>query len=89
MNKCEQFFRGQQTRKNTKVWLASFHLMDVDQQWYDMLERDIGSIHNIPWPTFRTLCQQHFGTALGTNHLSDLACLSLQGTFDAYIESFQ
>ena len=56
LNKCEQFFRGQQTRDNAKVWLASFHLTDGAQQWYDMLERDAGGVHNIPWSTFRALC---------------------------------
>ena len=89
LNKCEQFFRGQHTRENTKVWLASFHLTDGTQQWYDMLERDAGGVHNIPWPTFRALCQQRFGPALGTNHLSDLARLPFPGTVDGFIDAFQ
>jgi len=55
LNKCEQFFRGEQTCENTKVRLASFHLTDGAQQWYDMLERDTGGVHNIPWPTFHAL----------------------------------
>ena len=89
LNKCEQFFRGQHTRENTKVWLASFHLTEGAQQWYDMLERDAGGVHNIPWPTFRSLCQQRFGPALGTNHLSDLARLPFPGTVDGFIDAFQ
>ena len=31
LNKCEQFFRGQQTRHADWVWLASYHLTGVAQ----------------------------------------------------------
>jgi hypothetical protein len=89
LNKCEHFIRGQQTRENTKIWLTSFHLMNSAQQWYDMLERDAGGVHNIPWTTFCALCQQHFGLALGTNHLSNLARLPFPGTVYTFINVFQ
>ena len=89
MAEQEQFFHGQHTRENTMVWLASFHLIDAAQQWYDMLERDAGGVHNIPLLTFRALCQQRFGPALGMNHLSDLARLPFPGTVDSFIDAFQ
>ena len=50
-------------------------MMGVAQHWYYMLKQDAGNIAAISWPQFKRLCQQHFGLALGTNHLSDLACL--------------
>jgi hypothetical protein len=33
-NCCEQFFKGQCTPDNEKVWFASFHLTGGVQQWY-------------------------------------------------------
>ena len=73
LNKCEHFFRAQCTPENDKVWLASFHMTDVAQEWYYMLERDVGDVTAISWPQFKMLCQQCFGLALDTNHLLDLA----------------
>jgi len=32
LNKCEQFFYGQQMREADKVWMASYHLTGVAQQ---------------------------------------------------------
>ena len=43
LNRCEHFFRAQQTRDADKVWLASFHMMDAAQHWYYMMERDVGA----------------------------------------------
>lgn len=42
LQRCEQFFHGQKTPENEKVWLASYHLIGVEQQWYFQLERDEG-----------------------------------------------
>ena len=42
LNKCEQFFNGHQTRHQDRVWLASYHLTGVAQQWYLVLESDAG-----------------------------------------------
>ncbi|XP_066389781.1 uncharacterized protein [Miscanthus floridulus] len=86
LNKCEQFFNGHQTRHADRVWLASYHLTGVAQQWYLVLEADAGRPQ---WEEFRTLCQQRFGPPLGTNHLSDLARLPFTSTVDAYMEAFQ
>ena len=29
LNKCEQFFHGQQTREADKVWMTSYHLTRI------------------------------------------------------------
>ena len=86
LNRCESFFRGQQTREADKVWLASFHMTGSAQQWFYVLERDAG---RPSWDAFRLLCHQRFGPALSTNHLADLARLPFSSTVDAYMEAFQ
>jgi hypothetical protein len=86
LNKCEQFFRGQQTRPVDQVWLASYHLIGTAQQWYLVLESELG---RPPWAEFRSLCQQRFGPPLSTNHLADLARLPFTSTVDKYMEAFQ
>jgi hypothetical protein len=55
------------------------------QHWYFMLERDTGEI---PWQSFKTLCQQRFGLALGINHLADLARLPFRGSVSEYQDAF-
>lgn len=84
-NRCDHFFRSQRTRDADKVWLASFHITGVAQQWYYMLEREVGEIS---WSDFKDLCNQRFGPALGTNHLSDLARLPFRSSVAEYVETF-
>jgi hypothetical protein len=79
-------FRGQQTRHADWVWLASYHLTGVAQQWYLVLEGDCG---RPPWEEFRRLYHQRFGPPLSTNHLSDLARLPFTLMVNAYMEAFQ
>jgi hypothetical protein len=86
LNKCEQFFRGQNTREVDKTWLASYHLQDVALQWYMVLEADMG---RPTWPDFRRMCQQRFSPALSTNHLAELARLPFGGSVDKYMAAFQ
>jgi len=88
LNKCDHFFRAQRTPEGDKVWLASFHMNGVAQQWYYMLERDYGDVSAISWPLFKALCYQRFGPALATNHLSDLARLPFDGSVQQYQEAF-
>ena len=85
LNKCEQFFRAQQTRSVDRVWLASYHLHGTAQQWYHILERDAGEPH---WEEFTRLCHNRFGPAISTNHLADLARLPFH-SLDAYMQAFQ
>jgi len=84
--KCEQFFRGQQTRAVDWVWLASFHMTGKAQMWYTVLERDAG---RPTWDDFSRLCQQRFGPPLSTNHLADLARLPFSSIVEAYLDAFQ
>jgi len=84
LNKCEQFFFGQQTRYADRVWLASYHLTGTALQWYLILENDTG---RSTWEEFRGLCQQRFGPPLSTNHLADLARLPFTSTVDAYMDN--
>jgi len=86
LNKCEQFFRGQNTREVEKTWLASYHLQHVALQWYMVLEADMG---RPTWPDFRRMCQQRFGPALSTNHLAELTRLPFGGSVDKYMAAFQ
>ena len=86
LNKCEQFFRDQLMREADKVWLTSYHLKGVAQQWYVVLEQDLG---RPSWPEFRTYCQERFGPAISTNHLADLARLPFGGSVDKYMADFQ
>ncbi|CAN6204174.1 unnamed protein product [Urochloa humidicola] len=85
LNRCDHFFRAQRTREADKVWLASFHMTGNAQQWYFMLERDVG---DVGWPHFKAFCQQRFGPAVGTNHLADLARLPFRGSVEDYQEAF-
>jgi len=89
LNRCDHFFHAQHTLEQHKVSLASFHMTGVAQHWYYMLERDPSYAGGISWPTFKTLCQQRFGPALGTNHLAALARLPFQGSVELYQEAFQ
>jgi hypothetical protein len=86
LNRCEHFFRAQQTREADKVWLASFHMTGDAQHWYFMLERDEGAVD---WERFQGLCQQRFGPAIGINHLAELARLPFKNSVEEYLVAFQ
>jgi len=76
-------------READKVWLASFHLTGVAQDWYFVMEQEAGGIANITWERFRMLCHERFGPAFGTNHLSDVVHLAFRGSVEDYIQAFQ
>lgn len=49
LKRCEQYFWGQKTREEEKMWLVRNHLTGTARQWYCQLERDEG----VPtWPRF-------------------------------------
>lgn len=83
LNRCELFFRGQQTPERDKVWLASYHLLGAAQQWYFQLERDEPS-----WRMFKDYCNLRFGPPIRNNFLGELAKLQAVGTVDDYQEKF-
>lgn len=86
LNKCEQFFHGHQMHHADWVWLASYHLTGVAQQWYLVFEADNG---RPAWEEFWLLCDQRFGLPLSTNHFSDLVHLPFTSMVNAYMEVFQ
>lgn len=85
LNRCEQFFRGQRTPEDNKVWLASYHLLDGAQQWYTRLERD----HGPPsWHRFSELLNMRYGPPLHSTPLGELAACRRTTTVDDYAERF-
>jgi hypothetical protein len=72
INRCEQFFEGQRTLEEEKVWLASYHMTGVARTWYCQLQRDEPPLS---WNSFKQSCQQRFGPPLRSNPLGELARL--------------
>jgi hypothetical protein len=66
---CDQFFRGQKTPESEKVWLASYHLTGIAQQWYFQLERDEGEPN---WRNFKEYINLRFGPSIRHNPLGEL-----------------
>ncbi|KAJ4797074.1 hypothetical protein LUZ62_048320 [Rhynchospora pubera] len=85
INRCEQFFRGQRTVEEEKVWLAAYHLTGIAQQWYFQLERDVGLL---PWVRFKELCHLRFGPPVRTNPLGELMHLRQTDSVEEYQERF-
>jgi hypothetical protein len=67
IHKCEQFFRAQQTSKKDRVWLATYHLEGVAQQWYYRLEQNMGSLI---WKDFIKRVSARFGPAVCSTPIS-------------------
>jgi hypothetical protein len=85
INTCEQFFEGQRTLEEKKVWLASYHMTRVAQTWYCQLQRNEPPLS---WNSFKQSCQQWFGPPLCNNPLGELARLPFQTTVQDYQERF-
>lgn len=68
LNRYEQFFWGQHTPEDGKVWLAFYHLTGVAQTWYFMVERDHTTL---TWSQFKELCNDRFGPPLHNNSLGE------------------
>lgn len=85
LNRCDQFFRGQQTMEEDKVWLATFHMTGSAQLWYHRLERDTGTPS---WRRFVELVNTRFGPPLRINSLGELIALRKQGTVREFSDQF-
>jgi hypothetical protein len=85
INKCEQFFEGQRTLEEEKVWLASYHMTGVARTWYYQLQRDEPPLS---WNSFKQSCQQQFGPPLRSNPLGELARLPFRTIVEDYQERF-
>ena len=64
-----------------KVWLASYHLTGVAQQWFYQLERDEGVL---AWPRFADFVNMRFGPPIRSNPLGELAQLRRTGSVEDY-----
>jgi hypothetical protein len=81
-NRCEQFFHVQRTTDCDRIWLASFHMTGIAQQWCYALDQDAGDVGALTWDTFKALCRQRFGTPLSPHRLDELARQSYHATVD-------
>ncbi|WVZ96971.1 LOW QUALITY PROTEIN: hypothetical protein U9M48_042546 [Paspalum notatum var. saurae] len=77
LNKCDSYFRQQRTMAEERVWMASYHLEDVAQLWYDQLLED----ENI-WARFKELLNLRFGPPLRAAPLFELAECRRTGTVE-------
>jgi hypothetical protein len=85
IHKCEQFFRAQQTSKKDRVWLATYHLEGVAQQWYYMLKQNMGSP---TWKEFIKRISTRFGPTVRSNPLGDLSHLQFSDSIEDYQDQF-
>lgn len=85
LNICEQFFRGQRTLEEQKMWLASYHLTSLAQQWYFQLERDEGILS---WARFADFVNLRFGPPIRSNSLDELAQIRQTGSVEDYQKQF-
>jgi hypothetical protein len=69
LNRCDQFFRIQETPEAGKVFLATFYMSGGASQWYTLLERNRGQPS---WDEFIKLINQRFGPPLRNNTLGEL-----------------
>ncbi|OMO79271.1 reverse transcriptase [Corchorus capsularis] len=82
INKCEHFFRHQNTPAEEKVGLASFYLKGDAQLWFLKVERDRPSI---TWDEFKRQCNLRFGQPVRSNKLGELVKLRQIGGLQEYI----
>lgn len=75
------FFRRQRTMEEEKVWLASYHLTGVAQQWYYQLERDEGVLS---WSRFAEFINMRFGPPIRSNPLGKMVHLRRTGAVEEY-----
>ncbi|KAH0706378.1 hypothetical protein KY285_010880 [Solanum tuberosum] len=86
LNRCDHFFRHQQTPDEEKVSLASFHLEGNAQLWFLQLETDL------PEPSldeFKRYCNLRFGPPIKSQKLGELAKLRQIGSVSDYQEKFE
>ncbi|WMV32036.1 hypothetical protein MTR67_025421 [Solanum verrucosum] len=86
LNICEHFFRHQQTLKEEKVGLASFHLEGNAQLWFLQLETDLPQLS---WDDFKRHCNLRFGPPIRSQKLGELAKLCQIGSVADYQETFE
>jgi hypothetical protein len=86
LNRCEQFFRIQDTQDTGKVFLASFYMTGDAAQWYALVEHNRGSAPT--WEEFVKLVNQRFGPPLRGTALGELIQLCRESTVAEYQSQF-
>ncbi|XP_049388846.1 uncharacterized protein LOC125853216 [Solanum stenotomum] len=81
LNRCDHFFRHQQTPDEEKVSLASFHLEGNAQLWFLQLETDLPEPS---WDEFKRYCNLRFGPPIRSQKLGELAKLRQIGSVADY-----
>jgi hypothetical protein len=85
LNRCDQFFRIQETPAPSKVFLATFYMTGEAAQWYDIHKRNHGQLS---WEEFVTLVNQRFGPPLQSNPLGELIQLQCDSSVADYQSAF-
>jgi hypothetical protein len=85
LNRCDQFFRIQDTPAAGKVFLATFYMTGDVAQWYALLEHNQGTPS---WDDFFRLANQRFGPPLRGNALGELIQLQCTSTVVEYQHKF-
>ncbi|XP_066344504.1 uncharacterized protein [Miscanthus floridulus] len=86
LNKCEAYFRQHRTMVEERVRMASYHLDDVAQLWYDQLMEDEGAPS---WANFKDRLSLRFGPPLRSAPLFELTECRRTGTVEEYANRFQ
>ncbi|KAH0661620.1 hypothetical protein KY284_026551 [Solanum tuberosum] len=86
LNRCDHFFRHQQTPDEEKVSLASFHLEGNAQLCFLQLETDLPEPS---WDEFKRYCNLRFGPPIRSQKLGELAKLHQIGSVADYQEKFE
>jgi hypothetical protein len=86
INKCESYFRQQCTMAEEHVWMATYNLEGVAQEWFMQLQEDEGTPS---WGQFKDLLDLRFGPALHSAPLFELTECLRTGTVEEYSNRFQ
>lgn len=85
LSRCEQFFHGQHTVEDEKIWIAAFHLTDEAQECYTHAEEAYGTPLR---RRFKEMVELRFSPPLRHNKLGTLAELRRAGSVADYQEKF-
>ncbi|CAL4900547.1 unnamed protein product [Urochloa decumbens] len=85
LNRCETFFRCQNTPERRRVGYASLHLTGAAQLWYYRLELTSGAPS---WRRFAKLVQQRFGPPMTDGAVGKMMLLRRSGSVEEYTDKF-
>lgn len=85
LHRCDQFFRQAHSSDEDKVWLATYHMEGIAQQWYYALERNQGVL---TWPRFVEFVNLRLGPPTRSNPLGELVDVRRTGSVADYQERY-